>query len=347
MPAKSVKLYAPKIMKNQDPSFNPDALRSLTEKIETNFKNQGKGPISKEGPARPKSKASKFQKTKEHVARAPVLASNGNAAIGKQKPTEALKTSQGKKRLRDGRVKEGSYGTKGVDVNTIKLGTKNWRMGSDSDTNIDEDFRALGGTEDDFDLIVDVMSESEIEGEEVVLTKNLGKEIFQLVRQLGVDRMGKKEMMKGFESEETDEVEDSQEPEETQNPDMITSNKVTIGVKRALQTATSVGKGQRSLVSNQPCPFQVFFIYLLTLALYSCFNLSRIGMPSCYLRCLYRPKRPQSCPLTYWTAYTITLKHSWRTRIGSTPNQVDPHPLHISSIPPSCRQVRSRTRSRL
>lgn len=263
MSAKSKKLYAPESRENQVLDFNSDALRSLTEKIESNFKNQGKRAIAKDAPARPKTKnLNSEKKAGEHTAKTPVsssivkAASNGSTAIGKQKPTVPLKTRQGKKRLRDGRLKEESYGRQGVNVNTTKLGAWNRKIGSDNDTNIDEEIRALGGTQEDVDLIADVLSESELEGGESGTTQNLRsgfeKEILQLVRQLGVDRVAKKELMAGLESKEADDLE---EPEETRNLEMVSPNKVMIGVNRALQNAKSIVRGQRSLVSKQQCPF--------------------------------------------------------------------------------------------
>lgn len=259
MPAKSKKLNAFESTENLVPDFNPDALRSLTEKIESNFKNQGKGVSSKDAPARPKTKTTNVQKkTGENSAKALIstsavkAASNGSTATGRQKPTVALKTSQGKKRWRDGRVKEEKKGTRGGDVNAIKLGTGNRKIDLDNDTNIDEEMKALGGTKEDVDLIANAMSESEMEGEEAGPSKNLGngleRELLQLVRQLGADRVGKKEVMANSESEEADEV---GEVEKNRDPDTISPNKVPIGVKPALQTATPVGKGQRSLVSKQ------------------------------------------------------------------------------------------------
>ena len=268
MPAKSMKLHAPDSHEDHVPDFNPDALRSLTEKIEISFKNKGKGAISKGAQARSKTQTSKAKrKGGEQVTKAPVSTSavkaicNSSTEIGKQKPTIALKATQGKKRSRDGRVKEESSRRKGDDANTIMLGTKNRKGGSgNNDTSIDEEVRALGGTNEDVGLIADVISESELEEGEAGLGKNLGsgleKEILQLVRQVRVDRMGEKILMAESESDEADEADKF---EENGYSDMIPPSKVAIGAKPALQTATSVGKGQRSLVSKQQC--HVFIIF--------------------------------------------------------------------------------------
>lgn len=267
MPANSKKLHTSESTENQVPDFKPDALRSLTEKIESTLKNQGEGAVSKDTPVRPKTKTPNIKKEGgQHVARAPMSTSlvkaviNGSTIIEKQKPIAALKASQEKKRLRDGRVKEKSYGRNGKDVNAIKHGTKNQKNGSGNDTNIDEEVRAFGATKEDVDLIADVVSESEMEDEGEELGKNLGngleKEILQLVRQIGVDRIGKKELMADSESDEAAEVDDL---EENGDSDMVSSIKITNFVKPASQVATSVGKGQKSLVSKHICVFSVPF----------------------------------------------------------------------------------------
>lgn len=264
MPTNSQKLSASTITEDHVLDFNPDALRSLTNKIQSSLKNQGKGAISKDTPARPKTKTPNVsQKTREYAAKAPVSTSSPNAlkaagkgrtAIGKQTSIMAQKTSQGKKRLRDGRVKEEGRGTKGNNVNAIELGTRNQKIGSHNNASIDDEIRALGGTKEDVDLIAGILSESEMEGEEAGPSKKSGngleKELQQLVRQLGVDRRGQEEKMADSESDEADEIE---ELEENGDPDMMPSTKVTTSVKPTVQNVMSVGKGQIPLVSEQQC----------------------------------------------------------------------------------------------
>ena len=248
---------------NMIPDFSPESLRSLTDQIESNLKSQGKRAISNDTPARPKTKALNVEKTRgDHAAKSPVsapavqTASNGGTAIGKQKPTVASKPSQAKKRLRDGRIKEESDGTKGSNTCTRKLEISKRKIGLDEDNSFDKEMRALGGTEEDVDLIANIVSESEMEDEEVRLSNNpgdgLGKEILQLVRQLGVDKVAKETLMADFAPEVADEAQD---PKESRNSDMTPSNNETLGTKLVLQNATSVGRSQRSLVSKQQCPF--------------------------------------------------------------------------------------------
>ena len=261
MPAKSKNPHFAVSTENGVPELNPDTLRSLTEKIESNLINPNKGGFSKGAPAKPKTKTPTLgEKHRQHAITASIsdsavnTASNGSTTRGKQKSAGTLETSQRKKRMRDGRVKEEGHGKRSNDVNSIKLGSRKRSTGSNSDIIFDEEVRALGGTKEDVDLIAEIASGSEIEGEEARLSSGSGleKETMQLIRQLGVDRVGKRELVAESESVEADEVEVL---EEDIHPEMINSNAVRIGIKPALLNATSAGKGQRSLVSKHPCLF--------------------------------------------------------------------------------------------
>lgn len=261
MPGKSKNHHFPVSSENGVPDFNPDTLRSLTEKIESNFINPNKGAVSKGLPAKPTTKTPNFgEKHRQHSVTASKLssavnsASNGSTTRGKQKPAGTLESSQRKKRFRDGRIKEEGHWKRSNDVNSIKLGSRNRSTGSNSDIIFDEEIKALGGTKEDVDLIAEIASGSEIEGEEASLSSGSGleKETLQLIRQLGVDRVGKRELVAESESKEADE---SEVLEEDNHPEMMNSDAVRIGIKPALSNGTSASKGQRSLVSKQPFPF--------------------------------------------------------------------------------------------
>ncbi len=263
MPAISKKCDTTEPAGSQVPDFKPDALRSLTERIESNLINRGKGAISKNAAPRSKANTPNAKKKRgEYAVKAPVsmstvqATSKGSTPIGNQKPTKALKMSQGKKRLRDGRIKGESDGKNRDNVNAVKLGTRNRKAGLDTVNKLEDEMKALGGTKEDVDLIADIASESDMEGGEPESSKNLGngleKEIEQLVRQLGVDRVAKNELMADSEPEEVE------EPVENWNSDMTYSNTEMISGKPALETTASIGKGQRSLVSKQQFPFWSF-----------------------------------------------------------------------------------------
>ena len=241
MPALLKSNHTSGFTESQIPDINPDTLRSLTEQIASNLKTQGKGPISKDIAARPKTKTSNLKKEFiEHVTKSPVLisalqaASNDSTERGKQNPTVASKPSQGKKRLRDGCIKEESDETKAKNVGTSKR-----NIGSGNDNSIDEEIRVLGGTKEDVELVANIISGSEIEDEEARPSKDPGdgleKEVLKLVRQLGVDRVAQKDLMADSDFEEAEEAE---KLEENWNPNVT----------------TFVGRGQRSLVSKKRCP---------------------------------------------------------------------------------------------
>ena len=256
MPAKNQ--YASEPIENQYSDLNPDVLRSLTVNVESKLKNQRKGPISKEAAARPKTnESSTKQKSGEPLLKVSVSTSavratnNASTLIQDRKPTMVLKMSQGKKRLRDGHVKDNSNGTKGKPVNKISIWTNNREILSGNSDKLDEDVRALGGTREDIDLTAGAESESEMEGEATRLNKNqengLETEIFQLIRQLGIDRLAKRDLLADSESEEADEVGELQE---SWSPAKASSKERPIGVNPALFSAAFDGKGLKSLVSK-------------------------------------------------------------------------------------------------
>jgi ribosome biogenesis protein MAK21 len=204
------------------PDLNPDALLSLAKKIETNLKKPGRGAVSKAVPARPKANKSKKEKAREDL-------SNGAAepkayptvqAVGKtpstreQRPAPPPKSTQGKKRSLDGRVKEAGLVKPGDNVNGIKLGTRTRKPTAGKDANIEDDIQALGGTKDDMELIANVPSDSELEGDIVDTAEpargDLRKELQQLVRQLGVDKRPQNDLSETSDSEMVDELQDSE-----------------------------------------------------------------------------------------------------------------------------------------
>ena len=258
MPAIPKNHHASEPIENQYPDFNPPLLRSLTENVESNLKNQRNGPISKDAAVRPKSNTSSTKKKSgERLVMVPVSSftvratDNGSTPAQKRKPTVVLKMSQGKKRLRDGHVKDESDRTKGKYVNKIRIGTSTRKNVSENSDKFNQDVRALGGTREDVDLTANIISESEMEGEAVKMNKNqengLETEILQLIQQIGVDRLAKQDLLADSESEEADKAAELQE---SWNLAQKSSNARPIGVKPALLTATFAGEGPKSLVSK-------------------------------------------------------------------------------------------------
>ena len=214
----------------QIPDFTPETLQNLTKHIASSLKSTAAGPRTK--PSNANKELGEFA-IKTRVSNA--AASDGITAKGNQKPISALKSSQAKKRSRDGRIKERSDGTKGKNE-TSRLQNNKKKNISEIDNKMDEEIRALGGTKEDVALMANLMSGSEIEDEDARPRNESGdgleKEVLRLVRQFGVDRVSQEEVVASSDSEEGEEVEKLED---------IRSSDLT----------TSFGRDQSSLVSRE------------------------------------------------------------------------------------------------
>ena len=206
MPSKSRHVKENRSDGHELPAFDSDALSSLTQKIQNNLRKDGPEKVSKPSPATLNGKKVKKKKNKkkEDENREPPMGSARVGAktekkIGKsqsgQKQNSSLipEFSQGKKRSRDGRVKEPREQKSGENVNGIKLGVRAPKPASGGDLNVDEDVQALGGTQEDIDLVRNVPSDSEIEGEDES-NGSIATELQRFIRQLGVDTVGKQQL---------------------------------------------------------------------------------------------------------------------------------------------------------
>ena len=235
---------------DQLPAFDSKALVNLTKKIEGSLKKPSDGTKPKSTTARPKVKR---EKKKDDNRQAPAeipshritssTPKGGAQTLEKHKDAARPTSKQGKKRLRDGRVKESNHQRHGDDVNGTKLGVRGSESFNDGIDGIDEDIRALGGTQDDIDLIANAASDSEIEGEDLS-GGDIKKEVLQLIRQLGVDQLVKNELLNDAASDP--EYETEQEDQAT-NTNVKTATKQANGSKLDLPNANATGKGQVSL----------------------------------------------------------------------------------------------------
>ena len=202
------------------PTFNADALSNLTLNVESKLKNKGSSTVSKKsrwtGNSGEKSELRRSKKAPKPVIQAPESRSietpkvNGNdSSQAKAKPSQPVKISQGKKRSSDGKVKSPTDPPKNANgVNGTKLGVRSLKSTSNVNPAIEDDIRALGGTEDDIGLIADAPSDLELENENEHgddKSGNISKEVQQLIRQLGVDKLGLQEQ--AYETEDEDEEE--------------------------------------------------------------------------------------------------------------------------------------------
>ncbi len=177
---------------DQLPNLKPDTLLSLTEKIQQNLKRAPsektrKAPVvrSQNGP---KEESHQRIDLPVRAIEPPTIPKTGNLKSVGKKITQTPTSQSGKKRLRDGQIKVVS--NRKSYVNGTKLGTKKDKAPSES-FNIEEEILALGGTTDDYELIAEALSDSEIEGNDVGQAKapqsDLQKDLARLVKELGVE----------------------------------------------------------------------------------------------------------------------------------------------------------------
>lgn len=245
---------------NQLPDFNPDALQSLTQKIRENFKKTN-NPPPKIAHVKPKKK----ENTRSHGVdiepdlkavtprSKPKEPSKGKNPPIKQKPAVAQKETQGKKRLRDGKIKEQSRPTNGKSqTNSIPLGSRASKSAPRAFVGLEEDIRALGGTDDDFKLVADVGSDSEVDGDQSDNGKSSGgqlkSELLQMVHKLGIDKVDHEEEVETSESEDEEPAERKQKT--SQYGTSSQSQTGLNGVESSVQAPKSTGKGQSHLVGR-------------------------------------------------------------------------------------------------
>lgn len=128
------------------PQIDESAFAGLRQKIEQRLKNEGPGKV----------KSKKDSKSQAPAQNAPMKKDKGAAP----KPGRNQESAQGKKRDRNGDVIAREE-KKGGKSNQTK--PKGLQKGNDNDT-LRQEILALGGTEEDLDLLAGVDSESEVEG---------------------------------------------------------------------------------------------------------------------------------------------------------------------------------------
>lgn len=186
---------APTLSDTQLPDLKADTLLNLTKKIKENF-----NKTSQEKQVKVKNSKSKRTKSKEINRNTGVSPSeniqtsklplNGNDHKTAPVPASDTKQLQGKKRLRDGRVKGPSNSRR--SVSDTRLGENAVKDGKNLKSGLQEEVLALGGTMDDYELVAGAPSDSEMEGDEMKSVKashkSLGRDLQQFVRGLGIDK---------------------------------------------------------------------------------------------------------------------------------------------------------------
>ena len=214
MPAEDKKSSRGHVHASQLPHFSADALERLTTNIASKLKEPANGTVLRKPNAKPRKNRPEQVRNGRGLSNrtqapksTPAVQRNGTLPATKAIATNPTsKYGQGKKRLRDGRVKMSDSVSKGDDVNKIKLGSRPEKTPLQETSNIEDDIEALGGTKDDLELIADVPSDSEMEGDITGFSgasgDSLTKELEKLVRGLGVDKASQKEILKSSSPEE-------------------------------------------------------------------------------------------------------------------------------------------------
>ena len=176
----------------QEFALKPDAVSSLANRIEANLKKSKNGKPTKIGQTTPSTKGKPVIKEKPNRgASVPkcrsepsaTLRGNGDKAVGKPKSNPDVR---GKKRQRDGQLKEPSNGNLHISSKTTTKGSHD----KADKASLEQELLAVGGSKDDLDLIEGYASDSEIEGDASTLrnptSKGLEKELQRFVQELGI-----------------------------------------------------------------------------------------------------------------------------------------------------------------
>lgn len=182
-------------MEAQLPQFDSSTLLNLTKTIEGNLKKPiGKSPKPSRPPRAKQEQRSVI--TDQQPKKIP--------SVAVKLPPGSVKQDAGKKRNLDGEKRKGSVVRKS-SVNTIKPGSRSENHVSVSKSRLEEEVLALGGEKGDLELIADVGSESEMEEHAVSTAKRsqhgLTKDLRRLVTDLGISKLGKRELSSSSDAE--------------------------------------------------------------------------------------------------------------------------------------------------
>lgn len=200
MPARVKAQYKAVSQDTDFPELKADALSNLTAKIADKLKKPTVG-------AKANNKPAKVRPEKGERKPAPLSKTFGSA----------VKEQHGKKRLRDGQVKE-QRSTETIG-NGNRATSKEDRNGAPSRAQIEEEILALGGSKEDLDLVADIASESELEGDKPSKAprNDLRKKLMRFVEDIGIQTV----------NYETSESEDGEEADDA-IPEASTSNSTKV-----------------------------------------------------------------------------------------------------------------------
>ena len=177
------------------PTFNPDALQSLTSQIQRDLQ-KSKKPASKVPPTgngrgqEGKKDKNKNKKQDDIEVKKPNGArSSGTIVKSNRKSFPDAGQKRGIKRLRNGELKAtqpAQFNTKS-DKGSSKRQFKGRDQRGKQSVDLRDEIRALGGSEEDYELVVNAGSESEYEGPHDKITEGkLLKDVKNFVGGLGI-----------------------------------------------------------------------------------------------------------------------------------------------------------------
>lgn len=201
----------------QLPEFKAEALLNLTKKINANLSKPPPPRIVTKKYPKPEQKENKVTtnpKISSSTARkAPRDAKRKigtNNAKSELPPSSIAPQKQGKKRLREGQEKKNK--STGSNIKSIRNEEQdNQDIRTDirtTNSKLQEDVLALGGTLDDYKLVAEADSNSEMEGNDMEVSNSTSKiskkELLKFVRDLGIDEVDVEEAEESVLSEEED-----------------------------------------------------------------------------------------------------------------------------------------------
>ncbi|MDI1490553.1 MAG: RNA-binding ribosome biosynthesis protein mak21 [Ramalina farinacea] len=241
------------------PDFNADALQNLTNKIQTNLLQTGNPSPKPNNNAKPKktrqdatAKAKGDQKPqvepkksrppKEQIASQPAQPRSHPQVV----PPKSAQQNGSKKRLRNGEIKKPALKS---DVNTIKIKKPRLNGASPPSNEIlRREIKALGGAEEDFELVAGVTSDSEVEGTTGLETeKGLSKGLEKVIDRLGIAEARQDDDKQ--DSEESEEGEPSAKDSELHNAQANgNANKIPMNDNLSRMSSTKSKKDQTPLL---------------------------------------------------------------------------------------------------
>lgn len=205
----------------QLPEFKAEALLSLTKKINANLSKPTPRIVTEKYP-KPEQKQTKVTTNPEisaSQARKATRDTKGKLgtdnAKGEPPPSSTAPQKQGKKRLRDGQEKKSTYtGSSIKSIRSEEQANQDFRT---TNSKLQEDVLALGGTLDDYKLVVEADSNSEMEGNDMEVSKSSSKiskkELLKFVRDLGIDKVDVEEAEESaLSGEEDDNINENNVP---------------------------------------------------------------------------------------------------------------------------------------